>query len=108
MAIKQEVNVPLVVTIGIVSGILLLVLVIGVQAWYQSEEEAEEAQKAVEYPNNALISLKTDQLANINTYRWVDKKGGVVTIPIDLAMKIMVRSQGNFPSTEPSSGEVSH
>jgi hypothetical protein len=102
VAIKQEVNVSLVVTIGVVAGILIIVCVIGVQAWYQNEEQAEMAVKAVEFPNYALISLKTDQLANINTYRWVDKKNGVVAIPIDLAMKVMVRTQGNFPSTQPS------
>ena len=45
MAFKQEVNVPLIFTIGVVSGIMLLVIVIGTQAWYQSEEQNEIALK---------------------------------------------------------------
>jgi hypothetical protein len=102
VAIKQEVNVSLVVTIGVISGILLLVVVIGVQAWYQNEEDIEFARKEVEFPNDALISLQTEQKANINTTRWVDKKNNVVAIPISQAMKIMVQTQGNFPSTQPS------
>ena len=48
MAFKQEVNVPLIFTIGVVSGIMLLVIVIGTQAWYQSEEINEVALKAEE------------------------------------------------------------
>ena len=102
MAIKQEVNVSLVVTIGVISGIMLLVIVIGIQAWYQNEEDIELANKEVEFPNNALISLQTDQRANINTYRWIDKKNNVVAIPIHDAMKIMVETHGDFPSTQPS------
>jgi len=36
MAFKQEVNVSVLMTVGIVSGLLLVVIVIGTQAWYQS------------------------------------------------------------------------
>jgi hypothetical protein len=105
-AIKQEVNVPLVVTIGVVSGILLLVVVIGVQAWYQSEEQSEMAAKEKDFPNIALMDLKTTQAAAINTWRWIDQKKGVIAMPIEQAMQEMVRTQGNFPSTQPSSGEA--
>lgn len=48
MAYKQEVNVPLVMTIGIVSAMLLLVIVIGTQAWYQSEVQDEITLKSGE------------------------------------------------------------
>ena len=102
MAFKQEVNVPLIVTIGIVSGIMLLVTVIGVQAWYQDEEQAEAAAKAQEYQNTWLDNLKTDQQANIGTYRWVDKKTGTVAIPVSDAMKIMADTRMHPPTTQPS------
>ena len=106
MAFKQEVNVPLILTIGIVSGIMLLVIVIGTQAWFQSEEQAEFATKALEYPHQALIDLQTQQRTNINSYRWVDKKNGVVTVPIGLAMQEMLQTNGNLPTTAPSGGGV--
>jgi hypothetical protein len=38
MAIKQEVNAPLIVTVGIISTLLLIVIIIGLQAWFTFEE----------------------------------------------------------------------
>jgi hypothetical protein len=104
MAFKQEVNVPLILTIGIVSGIMLLVIVIGTQAWFQNEEQSEIAAKAMEFPHQGLIDLQNGQRANINSYRWVDQKNGVVAIPIGRAMEVMVQTQGNLPTTAPSRG----
>jgi hypothetical protein len=105
VAIKQEVNVPLVVTIGIVAGIFLLVIVIGMQAWYQSEENNELTAKENLFPNQPLIDLKTSQTARINQYRWMDQANNVVAIPIDKAMEIMIQTQGNPPATQPSGGK---
>lgn len=104
MAFKQEVNVPLILTIGIVSGIMLLVIIIGTEAWFQSEEQAEFAAKAVEFPHQSLIELQNNERANINSYHWVDKKNNVVAIPIGRAMQVMVETNGNLPTTAPSRG----
>jgi len=104
MAFKQEVNVPLILTIGIVSGIMLLVIVIGTQAWFQNEEQSEMAAKAMEFPHQDLIELQNGQRANINSYRWVDQKNGVVAIPIGRAMQVMLETNGNLPTTAPSHG----
>ncbi|MGD1276989.1 MAG: hypothetical protein ABR964_07185 [Tepidisphaeraceae bacterium] len=102
MPMKQEVNVPLVLTIGIVSGVLLVVMIIGTEAWYRSEEQSEIAAKAREYPYQPLIDLKASGSKRISEYRWVDRNNGVVAIPIERAMQIMVQTQGHFPSTQPS------
>jgi hypothetical protein len=101
VAFKQEINVPLVVTIGAVSGFFLIVLVIGVQAWYLSEEQAEIAAKAAAAaPVEPLHSLKTDQLARLNApAHWVDQNTGIVAVPIDQAEKLFVMSGGNIPTT---------
>ncbi len=41
MAMKQEANTPLILTIGAMSGILILVIMFGVEAWFRHEERAE-------------------------------------------------------------------
>jgi len=102
VAIEQDANVPLVLTIGIVAGILLIVIVIGLQGWYQSEENDERAIKADHYKNTELIELKQTQTNNISQFRWVDKTKNVVAIPIDQAMRIVIDSHGNPPSTQPA------
>lgn len=124
-ATKQEANVSLVLCVGIVAGILVLVIVIGVQAWYTSAEEAEADVKADQYPNQTLLDLKNAQLDKISdfdltrrigsspdelkaiaatqpVYHWVDKKNNVVAIPIQEAMDIYVKTEGKPPATQPS------
>jgi hypothetical protein len=112
MAFKQEVNVPLVVTVGIVSGILLLVIVIGTQAWYQSEEQSEIALKAAEaaqraptndFPYKTFAALKVEQQGNLTAPpHWVDPKTkAAVTIPIDQAIDYLANNGGKLPTTQP-------
>lgn len=101
-AIKQDVNVPLVLTIGVVAGLLLIVGVIGVQGWYQDAANDEIAAKYIPYDkDNDLTRLKAGQLDNLSRYHWVDKSHNVVAIPIDAAMSEVVQTQGNLPTTQP-------
>jgi hypothetical protein len=102
VAFKQEVNVPLVVTIGVISGLMVLVSVIGMQAWYQSEEKNETVIKAAEAytrPNNWLVTLQRGQRLAINGKpAWADKKAGTVTMPIEQAMDYLAAHDGKLPS----------
>jgi hypothetical protein len=108
MAFKQEVNVPLIFTIGIVSGILILVIVVGMQAWYTSEEQDEIALKAEEsaaaavdaqLPNKTLAQLLAGQkLALVAKPHWVDpQKKDRVAIPIEDAMAYLENNGGKLP-----------
>jgi len=105
MAIKQDVNSPLIVTIGVVSGLLLLVAVFGVQAWFFREEQDELDTKWKSAPNVQLDNMKADQRAQIETvgYNRDDKdKKGRKTIPIEVAKQKIIDLGGKLPSTQPS------
>ena len=93
MAQKEQANVPLLTTIGAVSGFLLIVLAIGLQAWFLREVQREVAVKWENVPVEPVTSKKTEQLTRISTYRWVDKSKQRVAIPIDEAMKIVAQEQ---------------
>lgn len=95
MAIKQEVNAPLIVTIGVVSGFLLLVVVFGVQAWFVREERDEIADKWREAKNVQLDDIRSAQRAKI------ESSGGTM-IPIEKAMQEIIRSGGKLPATQPA------
>ncbi len=94
MAQRQQPNVALLITIGAVSGFLFLVMVIGVQAWFQYEVKEEVARKWDSTPIQPLTDQRKAQLDNINNYRWIDRSKDRVAIPIDQAMKIV--AQGKF------------
>ena len=95
MAIKQEVNAPLIVTVGVVSGLLLLVVVFGIQAWFVREERDEITQKWELSKNTQLEDLRTAQRAKI------ESAGGTM-IPIEKAMQEIVNTGGKLPSTQPT------
>lgn len=108
MAYKQEVNVPLLMTIGIVSGVLLLVIVIGTQAWYQAEAQQEvmlEANEAAAragslgLPDPTFVELKDKQKEALAAKpHWVDeKKKTAVTMPIRQAMDYLESHDGRLP-----------
>ncbi|HSI36656.1 MAG TPA: hypothetical protein VK986_23925 [Tepidisphaeraceae bacterium] len=85
MAIRQEANTPLIVTIGIVSALLLVVTTFGVEAWFLYEEEYEVQEKWKQSRNVALDDMRAEQTANITTKA---KK------PISEAMKDVVTKYG--------------
>ena len=91
MAQKEQANVPLLLTIGAVSGFLLLVLAIGVQAWFLREVQREVAVKWENVPVQPVAGKKIEQLMRINSYRWVDKNRQRIAIPIDEAMQIVAK-----------------
>ena len=64
MAMKQEVNAPLIFTVGIVAALLLLVFIIGTQAWFLAAERDEIARKWEQAGNPWLDNLRREQTRN--------------------------------------------
>lgn len=101
MAIKQEVNAPLILTIGIVSALLLLVAVFGVQAWFFGAEEAELELKWEKAPYVQVHDLKAQQAAQIQSAGFNRTDNKQRTITIDQAIQVIVQTGGKLPATQP-------
>jgi hypothetical protein len=103
MAMKEEVNVPLVATIGIVSVILLVVIVIGTSAWYLAADQEVAAENFDMYPDQAALTLQNSQRMRINSpAHWMDADHKVAAIPIDQAMQVVIATQGKVSVTGPA------
>ena len=102
MAMKQEANTPLIMTIGVVSGLMLLVIMFGVEAWFKYEEKQELATKWDAARNIELDTLRGEQLSKITTSRWCDASKQAVTIPVADAMRILAAGKGKMPATQPN------
>ena len=50
-----------------------------------------------------LIDLRAKEQAMINSYRWVDEKGGVVGIPVEEAIKLL--AQRGLPARDQAKAE---
>lgn len=62
-----DLNVPLIVTIGLVSCILLIVIGLGTVAWYRHELRLEQWTKVIERENPALRELNLEAEARLRT-----------------------------------------
>jgi mono/diheme cytochrome c family protein len=103
MTTRQEVNAPLICTVGVVSGLFLLVAIFGVQGWFYSAEREEIARKMETSGNPWLEGLRREQTRNLTTGKWIDVEKQIVTIPIDRAKAYVVAHDGRLPQAPVSS-----
>jgi type II secretory pathway pseudopilin PulG len=92
-----EPNTPLTALVGIVFAILLFVVVVLLQAFFYRAEQQENVRKVVAVAPEQLSQLRAQQQELLHSYRLVDPGKGVVAIPIDLAMKLVVSEGGRSP-----------
>ena len=100
MSIKQEVNAPLLWTIGAVSGFLFLTIVMGLEAWYYWSEQSEQEAKSRVARNWVLDTTLAEQYRTIHRSGPIDD--GRVAMPIEQAMDEIVKSRGQLPATQPA------
>lgn len=101
--LKNDINIPLLVTITAVSALLLIVVLVGVHAFYLYEVDLETQAKwgpgKVTY--SQVHDLKAAQTAALNAPpKWVDRDKGIVAIPIDQAMELIVKNGGKLPKAQ--------
>lgn len=78
---------------GFVGTLVLVVTMVALQALYYREEAVEIARKSMQgtaVPKE-LDDARQRQLADLNTYHWIDKDKQVAGLPIQEAMKMTLR-----------------
>lgn len=93
-AMKNDVNGPLMLTIGAISALLLIVSAVAVDGWYKSVEAEVIAEKWQENPNTWLQDLRKQQLANINDEHEVNRSH--YRLSIEDAMKVVADRKGKI------------
>lgn len=95
-------NAALIAVVSLVSAVLTFVVVVGLQALYYRFEAREFERKVVEGVPEELRSIRSEQNDVLNGYRWIDQEAGIVAIPIERAMDLMVReSRGPVEDSRP-------
>lgn len=102
---QDDPNAAMTVVVAVVGCVLVFVIVVALQAVFYEARDAEFDRKVVSVRPEQLRSLRSEHLEQLNSYRWVDREAGVVAIPIDRAMELMVqearsetnRAQGTGP-----------
>jgi len=84
----------------IITGLVMMLLFVGLAAFLVSQREniptVDEQTAAVRLKNLAELNAENQKI--LTQYHWVDKNKGVVGIPIDRAMDLVVAQlQANKP-----------
>lgn len=81
------------ILVGIIGGILLLAVVLVAQVLFYNVQRSEDEVKLYAVRPQELADLQAKQLAEISSYRYVDRAQGVVAVPIDRAIELYVAEQ---------------
>ena len=88
---QDRINTFGVVLIGVVATVLLWVSVVALQAYYYSTAGEVESQRASAGKSREARDLKAQQRADLQDSKYIDPKKGIVTIPLDDAMKLVLQ-----------------
>ncbi|MEM9657065.1 MAG: hypothetical protein AAF961_01780 [Planctomycetota bacterium] len=93
MTEQENLDIPMIATIGLISVAVTAATVIGVRALYYKFDAAEVQRKVIETPNADADSKLAEQIAAISRYGWAERENAVVTIPIERAMRLVVEER---------------
>lgn len=108
MVEKENLDIPMILTIGIVSTVLTAAAVLGVQALYLSFAQAETTRKVTLAPTVDADSKLAEQDAKLASYGWANRQQGQVVIPIDRAMELVTTDYAAGDNSMPSDSALSN
>jgi len=91
MAGHEDVKTSAVALVGFLGAVVLFALIILLQVVYYWAAERQVQRKEIDAPESELREAVAAQQAKLVGYRWVDQKQGIVAIPIQRAMDLVVR-----------------
>ena len=100
MSLRDDINIPLVVVLGLATGLIVTVAIIGTQAGYNYATASQLSSNYAEADARGQLRYgeaiwepqrkSLDQAAS-----WADANKASVRLPIQDAMRIMIDSKGN-------------
>ena len=77
--------------VGFIGVVVTLAMVIWLIAMFNIQVAKEVERKAAMRPPVEIQRYRAEQESRLHGYEWVDPEAGVVAIPIERAMEIVVR-----------------
>ncbi|MFT3787484.1 MAG: hypothetical protein QM770_15165 [Tepidisphaeraceae bacterium] len=107
MAFKDDIDIPLCVTVALLVAIVIGIAAIGTEAGYNYVDRRKVYQRYDELQKDDNLvfykTIKSSQLANIEKPSEDVKEGNAVvgkSLPIDQAIKLVANSKGNPPAVK--------
>lgn len=106
---NQEPKNNLIAFLLIISCIFIVATLAFLSWMFTATVENEQTRKQQSNSNYVdLQNLRKNEDAKLSEYQYVDKEKGIVRIPVERAMQLMVEEKGTAPKTEaaPAKAEV--
>lgn len=97
---EYSVNTPSLILAGLLGTILTVAAILGLQVVYYQYTASLEASQGPGQPQAEMEALRDRQQAVLADYGVIDPEKGVVAIPIDRAMELVVNDLAQ-PNTPP-------
>ncbi len=88
---RQDPKVLFIAGFGIATIIGLVVVVIGIQAYFDHVKQQQVTEEVLRPVAEDLVELRTTEENALNSYGYVDKESGVVRIPVSRAMELVAK-----------------
>lgn len=89
----DTIDTPTIVVVGFLSAIVTFVVILGAQAVFFAADRVEAKVKATNSVPTTLTEGLTQQQNRLAGYGWVDSSKGVVNIPVNDAMRLVLEEQ---------------
>lgn len=106
---SDDLNTSSIALVGVVGAIVVFAIIVALQVWFYNLYEVETFRKDISQSPEEIGQLLAQQQAQLHSYRWVDAKRKIASIPIDRAMELVVRDLADgrpplpvFPKPEPT------
>lgn len=93
MHLREDVNTPMLIAIGLLSVLFVISLVIALMAMYYQAERHELKRKAQYTEYVELREIIFQQKIQLSRYEWIDRDAGILSVPIEVAMARVVEEQ---------------
>jgi hypothetical protein len=90
LAPGDDPNSLMTVVVGVISCVLLLAILFGLEAIFYGVQQREFEAKVIAREPVELQQVRAEALEAIRDYRWIDAENGVVGIPIERATELLI------------------
>ncbi len=104
MAQSDDVRTSTIALVGFLGALVLFVILVGLEVVYYEVAARQRKAKETVQPQQSVTAALDEQRVKLAEYRRLDAAKGVVRIPIDRAMELVVRELTGGPTQEANHG----
>ncbi len=90
MSRQDDLNAPMIALVGFLGAVMVFVIVVFLVVVYRQVATQRQYANDVSQPYGEITDLVTRQRDALASYGWVDQEKGIVSLPVDRAVDLVV------------------